>query len=312
MPDLSIIIVSWNVADMLERCLNSIEAALRLPGAPSAEVIVVDSASTDDTSQRIRARFPDVRLIPLPDNEGYVKGNNRGMDVATGRHLFLLNPDTEVIGDALSQMTTFLDHHPDVGIVGPHTLNADGTHQSTRRRFPTLLTGLFESTWLQPFAPRSVLQHYYVHDIADDANSADVDWVQGSALMARRDVYAQIGQLDEGYVMYSEEMDWCRRAKQADWRVVYLGGAKIIHYGGLSTSQAPARSQIYFHQSKLRYFHKYHGAFSAQILRLFLLANYASQIVLESAKHLLGHKRALRRERIHIYWQVLRSGLKVT
>ena len=192
-----------------------------------------------------------------------------------------------MIGDALSQMVAYLDAHPAVGIVGPHTLNTDGTTQSTRRNFPILVTALFESTWLQRFAPPGVLRRYYVSDAPDEA-VLDVGWVQGSALMTRREVYAQIGGLDEGYVMFSEEMDWCRRAQDAGWRVIYLGTAQIIHHGGKSTDQVVARRHIYFQQSKVRYFRKFHGPLVAEVLRLSLLAQYAWQWGLEWAKGRLG------------------------
>jgi GT2 family glycosyltransferase len=152
---------------------------------------------------------------------------------------------------------------------------------------------------------------YYAADVTDEA-TGDVDWVQGSALMARRSVYEQIGGLDEEFFMFSEELDWCKRAKDAGWRVVYVGAAQIIHHGGKSTEQIASRKHIYFHQSKLRYFRKNYGWVVAQILRIFLLLNYVWQIFLEGAKGLLGQKRALRRERIQAYWEVLRSGLKVS
>lgn len=304
--DISVIIVSWNVADLLEACLNSLRPAL---ANGRVEVIVVDSASSDDTAARVRARFPEVRLLPQAENVGFTRGNNIGFAAAHGKFWLMLNPDTEVIGDAVTRMAAYLEAHPDVGIVGAHTLNTDGTHQSTRRRFPTLLTALFESTWLQPCAPRAVLDRYYVRDVPDDA-TAPVDWVQGSALMVRRTVCDQIGGLDEGFVMYSEEMDWCRRAKAAGWGVVYLGDARIIHHGGRSSDQIAAQRHIHFQQSKLRYFRKHHGALTAGLLRAFLLAMYAGQIAIEGAKWLLGHRRPLRADRVRQYWRVLRSGLK--
>ncbi|HRE49338.1 MAG TPA: hypothetical protein PLD47_16555, partial [Aggregatilineales bacterium] len=189
---------------------------------------------------------------------------------------------------------------------GPQTLNTDGSHQSTRRRFPTLLTAFFESTWLQPFAPRRLLDRYYVRDLPDEAAGA-VDWVQGSALMARREVYTQIGGLDEGYIMYSEEMDWCQRARAAGWGVAYLGAARIIHHGGRSTEQVRAASHVYFQQSKIRYFRKVHGRPSAWLLRTFLILIYGQQVILEGLKGLVGHKRPLRRERVRLYWQVIRA-----
>ncbi|MAS34432.1 MAG: glycosyl transferase [Anaerolineaceae bacterium] len=310
MTDLSIIIVSWNVAALLAACLDSIAQSLS-QSALQVEMIVVDSASSDHSVTLVRENYPHVTLIPQNENSGFVVSNNIGLRQANGRYVLLLNPDTEVIGDALDQMVSYLDNHPSVGIVGPHTLNTDGTTQSTRRRFPTMMTALFESTWLQAYAPRHVLDQYYVTDQPDDG-VFDVDWVQGSALMARCAVYDEIGGLDPGYTMFSEELDWCHRAKAAGWQVVYLGTAQVIHHGGKSTEQVVARRHIHFQESKLRYFRKFHGPFSAQCLRIFLLLNYAIQLLLEAGKALVGHKRALRQERVKQYWQVLRSGLKVS
>ncbi len=319
MVDLSIIIVSWNVADLLAACLESIQAGpvyVVPPGerpAPgqerlTVEIIVVDSGSTDHTAEVLR-RFPAVRVLAQAENVGFTRGNNLGLRAARGRYLMLLNPDTRVIGDALPTLAGYLDAHPEVGIVGPHTLNPDGSTQSTRRRFPTFLTALFESTWLQPYAPPGVLRRYYVSDRPDDG-VFQVDWMQGSALMARREVYEQIGGLDERFVMYSEEMDWCRRAKDAGWQVVYVGTAHIVHHGGKSTDQVVARRHIYFQQSKVRYFYKHHGRLAGEALRFFLLGNYAWQWALEWLKGRLGHKPALRRERTAAYREVLRSRLR--
>jgi hypothetical protein len=308
MVDISIIIISWNVADLLATCLKTIFE--RAEDRFAIEVIVVDSASTDSSAAMVQARYPQVILLPQSENLGFVRCNNLALKIASGRYILLLNPDTEIIGDALARMVVYLDANPDVGILGPHTLNSDGTTQSTRRRFPTLMIAFFESTWLQPYAPKSLLDHYYAAEIPDTA-TADVDWVQGSALTTRREVYDQIGNLDEGYVMFSEELDWCKRAKNVGWRVVYFGGAQIIHHGGKSTDQAIAHRHIYFQESKLRYFRKFHGRLIASFLRAFLLLNYVWQIALESGKSLLGHKREMRRERIKAYWQILRSGLKV-
>lgn len=309
MIDLSIIIVSWNVHDLLADCLDSIYATV--PDTLHCEVIVIDSASNDGTVSMLREKYPGVILAAQSENVGFTRGNNIGFALATGRHLLMLNPDTVVLGDALVSMVEYLDEAQDVGIVGPHTFNTDGSTQSTRRRFPTLALGFFESTWLQSYAPKSMLDRYYVADQPDDG-VMDVDWVQGSALMARRAVYEQIGGLDTGYIMYSEEMDWCKRAKQAGWRVAYLGYAEIIHHGGKSTEQVAARKHIYFQQSKLRYFRKYHGRFAAHMLRIFLLGNYMWQIGLETVKRLAGSKPQMRRERVRAYWEVVRSGLKVS
>lgn len=303
MSDLSIIIVSWNVKDFLAACLTSIQANT---AALDYEVIVVDSASTDGSVEMLRSQFAWVKLLPQADNVGFTKGNNIGLKTAQGRYVLLLNPDTEVIGDALVQMVRYLDAHPDVGIVGPRTLNTDGSPQSTRRRFPTILTAMFDSTWLAPFAPRRILDAYYARDVAE-TETADVDWVQGSALMTRRAIYEQVGGLDERYTMFSEELDWCKRIRSAGWRTIYLGTAKIVHHGGKSTDQVHALKHIYFQQSKIRYFAKFHGTLAAAWVRIFLIANYVEQIAVEAGKELLGHKSDLRRERVRMYWQVIRA-----
>jgi N-acetylglucosaminyl-diphospho-decaprenol L-rhamnosyltransferase len=307
MIDLSIVIVSWNVCDLLRRCLHSIFD--HLDSTLTLEVIVVDNASSDDSVSMVREAFPHVRLIVNADNRGFPAANNQGIDVAGGRYVFLLNADTEVVGDALATMVDFADARPDVGVVGPQLLNPDGSVQSSRRRFPTLATAFLESTWLQPHAPRRVLARYYVLDQLDDA-TLDVDWVKGAALMARRSAIDRVGVMDEGFFMYSEELDWCRRFRDDGWRVVYLPTAQIVHYEGKSSEQVLPVRHIHFQTSKVRYFCKYHGRVASEALRCFLLANYAWQWGLESAKWLVGHKRSLRAQRIHAYRQVLGSGLK--
>ncbi len=308
MPLVSIVIVSWNVKELLANCLASI---YETTAGLTVEIIVVDSNSGDGTAELIGRDFPHVKLLALADNVGFSRGNNLGIGVSTGDYIFLLNPDTLVKPEAIQQLAAYLNDHPEAGIVGPRTLNEDGTTQSTRRRFPSLLTGLFESTWLQGIAPKQAMRRYYVQDMPDDG-TFQVDWVQGSALMFRREVFAQIGGMDEGFMMYSEELDWCKRAVLAGWRVDYVGSAQIVHFGGKSSEQAPALTHIRFQCSKLRYFRKYHGRAKAELLRFALLANYASQYLIEGSKRLLGHKPALRAERMQVYATVLRSGLKVS
>ncbi len=305
MFSISIVIVSWNVSALLLDCLSSIFAS---PTGALSEVIVVDSASADDTVSLVQQRFPQVRLIALSENVGFARANNIGLAAASGDFILLLNPDTRILGDAIGDLARYLRHHPDVGIVGPHTLNQDGTHQSTRRRFPTVLTGIFESTWFQSYAPRSVLEHYYVLDASDDADAVQVDWVQGSALMLRRVVYEQVGGLDEGYFMYSEELDFCKRARARGWDVVYLGQVYLVHLGGKSAQQVHFASQVAFHKSKIRYFYKHHGKFAAFLVRLFIFISYIINILFEFLKFVVGHKRSLRRYRLSVYIRVLSSG----
>lgn len=306
MPDLSIIIVSWNVRDLLRNCLHSV---LAQAGGLALEIIVVDSGSADGTAEMVRQEFPTVHLIARADNVGFPKGNNLGLAVASGRAILLLNPDTVVLGDALPQSVAYLESHPAVGMVGCQLLNSDGSVQSSRRRFPTWWTAVFESTWLQPLAPRALLRHYYAEDVAD-GQTAEVDWVMGAFLLTRPAVVAQVGGMDEAYFMYSEELDWCKRIKLAGWRVVYLPTAQVIHHQGKSSEQAATQRHINFNRAKLRYVRLYHGRAAALALRLILLLNFAVQLLLEATKGIVGHKRALRWQRTHAYWQVLRSGLR--
>ncbi len=307
MVRLSIIIVNWNVQELLDRCLASIYAADLPPG--SFEIIVVDSASQDDSVAMAREKYPAVRLLAQAENVGFTRGNNIGLAQAQGDFLLLLNPDTEVSRNALGTLVEYLQDNLSVGIVGPHTLNSDGSHQSTRRRFPTLKTGIFESTWLARAAPSSVERDYRMLE-SDDDDITMVDWVQGSALMLRRELYWEIGGLDDAYVMYSEELDYCRRAKNAGWQVAYHGGAIITHHGGKSSEQVAAQTLIHFHTSKLRYFRKHHGFGHYVLLRTVLLLQFAWQLALEFLKGALGHKRDLRAERVRQYWRVLQSGLR--
>lgn len=304
--DLSVVIVSWNIRELLGACLQSIDNGR---GALNIEVIVVDGGSSDGSPEMLTEEFPWVRLIARSDNVGFPKGNNIGLAEARGRLLLLLNPDTEIEGEALSTMAHYLNTHRKVGIIGAKLLNPDGSIQSSRRRFPTLAMGFFESTWLQPIAPSSLMDRYYAADLPDDIVS-EVDWLVGACLMTRREVLEDIGPLDEAYFMYSEELDWCRRAKEKGWQVVYLPDARIVHHVGKSSEQAVTERHINYQRAKLRYFRKFHGRIPANILRLTLLLNYLFQIILEASKGVLGLKRSLRWQRVRAYWKVVRTGLK--
>jgi GT2 family glycosyltransferase len=303
LPDLSIVIVSWNVRELLRGCLRSLEPT---PGF-ALETIVVDAGSSDGSAEMVAREFPQARLIARAENLGYSRGNNLGLAAAGGRYLLVLNPDTAAEAGALAALAAYADEHPRAGILGPQLLNADGTPQSSRRRFPTLATAVFESTWLQRSAPSRVLDRYYARDLPQGA-ACEVDWLTGACLLIRRAVYEQIGGFDEGFFMYSEELDYCRRARAAGWQVAHVPAARVYHFEGKSSEQAPsAERHIRFQASKIRYFRKYHGRAAALALRLFLAASYAHQYLLEGAKALAGHKREMRQGRMRAYARVVRE-----
>jgi GT2 family glycosyltransferase len=303
-PEISIIIVSWNVRDALRACLGSLPA-----GTPEVETIVVDAASTDGTPEMVRAEFPWVKLNASSENLGYSKGNNLGLMQARGQYAFILNPDTELVGDALARLHEHMEANPRVGVLGPQLILPDQSIQASRRRFPTFVTAVFESTWLQPLAPPGVMRAYYAADLPA-GEAADVDWLVGAALFVRREAWEQAGLLDERFFMYSEELDWQRRLKAAGWLVRYLPAAQVRHHVGGSSAQVPAATHIRFNTSKVRYFRKYHGPLAGEALRWYLLGHFAVQWLLEKSKGLIGHKPELRRARAAVYREVLRSGLR--
>jgi len=305
--DLSIIIVNWNVKDLLRNCLESLSNVDQSPSSLTAEIIVVDSASSDGSPEMVRQEFPQVRLIASDENLGYAGGNNTGIAAARGQYFFLLNPDTVVKPGALTRMVTYVDSHPTVGALGPQLLWPDGTVQSSRRCFPTLGTLFWESTLLGQWFPNNRYARYY--HLAD--RSADqpqvVDWVVGAAILIRRETWLQVGPIEQDFFMYFEETDWCRRSAVAGWETHYLPTAQIIHYEGKSSEQVVTARTLRFQRSKIRYTRKYFGAGWAAILRLFLWSTFAYQWFEETIKWLFGHRRALHRERMTAYRQVLRG-----
>lgn len=315
MSDLSVLIVNWNVAPLLRRCLASIIASPGVtldPAGPGihTEIIVVDNASSDESQAMLAREFPEVKVIANDVNVGFTRANNQGLRVARGRAVLFLNPDTELIGNALPTMVRYLEDHPDVGVVGPQLRYSDGRVQSSRRRFPTLATAFLESTLIQQWWPdNAVARRYYVADRPDD-QVQDVDWVMGACFLARRQTIDQVGGFDERFFMYSEELDWCRRTRAAGWRVVYLPTAQVVHHEGKSSEQAVAARHIHFNTSKVLYFRKYHGRAAAELVRVFLLATFVYQWGEEALKWLIGHRRPLRAQRMAAYGAVLRSGLR--
>jgi GT2 family glycosyltransferase len=314
---LAVLIVNWNVRDLLRACLASLR---RDPVTGRAQiVVVVDNASGDGSADMARAEFPEAQVVASPRNLGFTGGNNLALAEASrllgagdpsSDYFLLLNPDAEVTPGALDTLARYADARPDIGVLAPQLRYPDGQIQPSRRRFPTLATALFESTWLQPLAPPGLLDRYYARDLPDDQPS-DVDWVVGAAMLVRRAAVDQAGGMDDQrFFMYSEELDWCRRIKAAGWRVVYCPQATVIHHEGKSSEQVSAQRMIYFNTSKVRYFAKHHGRRPAAALRLALLAMFAEQLAVEAAKGAAGHRRDLRASRIKAYWAVLRSGLQ--
>ena len=308
-PDFSVIIVSYNVAALLEECLNSL---FENQGDLHLEIIVVDNASQDGSPALVRAKFPGVRLMENKYNYGFPRGCNLGLRQANGRNILFLNPDARLEQGALQTLFDFMETHPDCGIAGPRIRYPDGSSQPNRRRFPGPGLAFVESTILQryrPFKNLKALLRFSYEDVSPDI-TRQIDWLVGAAFVVRREVAEQIGGLDEQFFMYSEELDYCRRAKMAGWQVWYTPEATVIHQEGQSSKQDVPFRHINFQTSKIAYFRKYYGRLYAGVLRNFLLGTYLFQYGEEWLKLQLRHKPDLRRERLTLIRKVLASGLK--
>jgi len=307
--DVSVVIVSYRSREYLAGCLDAVQRSLAASGL-SGEAIVVDNASPDGSAALVAERYPWVRSITNQRNRGFAAAANQGIRLARGRVIVLLNPDARLVGDALGRLVRFLDQHPTVGAVGPRLRYPDGRTQPSRRRFPTLLTGFLESTLVQDYwRDNRVLRRYYVADRSDD-ETQEVDWLVGACLAIRRDALATVGLLDERFFLYSEEVEWFWRLRRAGWRVFYFPEAEVVHAEGGSSEPESAFRQVAFDTAKVQLFRTLYGPLAAETLRLFLLSTYVLRFARETAKWLLGHKRALRWRRMVRDWYALRSLLR--
>jgi len=262
--DLSIVIISWNTANLLAKCLASIYA---YPPTGNFEIFVVDNASSDDSVQMVRQQFPQVKLLPNAQNVGFARANNQAICQSTGKFLLLLNPDTEVKPGALHKLQQFMAAKPQAGAVGPQTLNPDGTQQLSCFPRPTLWREFWRLFHLDRLWPMGT----YQMDRWPVDRPREVDALLGACLLLRKEALDQIGLLDESYFIYSEEIDLCYRLQQAGWHLYWLPQAEIIHYGGQSTQQVAADMFLQLYRGKLQYFRKHHGWLAGQLYKLILL-----------------------------------------
>lgn len=266
MTDLSIVIVSYETRELVLACLASIEREVRAredAGRIATEVIVVDNASRDGSASAVRDRFPSATVIERADNGGFAKGCNVGLRASKGRHVLLLNSDTVVRRGALERCVAFLDANPDVGVVGPQLLHADGRRQNSVHAAPGLATELLPKGLLETLLPRR-----YPSKRRRLAGPTDVDSVLGACLFARREVLERAGLLPEEYFLFLEETDWCFAIRAAGFRVVHLPDVEIEHVSGASSrSKDAARKRIEYHRSLYRFLEKRRGAGVARVVR---------------------------------------------
>jgi GT2 family glycosyltransferase len=313
---LAIIIVAWNVRDLLRRCIRASEASLACSGI-AYELIVVDNASADGTPAMLRAEFPQVRLLASDANLGFAGGNNLALAALAAEgfppYILLLNPDTEPLDDAIPRLLRELHSRPELLAVGPQLRYPDGAHQPSRRRFPTPATFFWESTLLDRLWPANPwARRYRMDDVPHDLPQP-VGWLVGAALLVRGSVVATAGLLDARFFMYSEELEWQHRMHRAprtthhEPAIWYLPEAVIVHHEGKSSEQAVAARHLNFSRSRVLLARIWYGWHFAAALRRFLQLGFAYELVVELLKLLLRHRPALRRQRIGVYWRVLRE-----
>jgi len=272
--DLSIIIVSWNTCDLLAQCLASILNETNRSPHLNAETWVVDNSSTDDSVQMLLQQFPWVRLIANRVNVGFAQANNQAIRRSLGRHVLLLNPDTEVLPGALQTLVDFIQRHPEAGAVGPLILNPDSTLQSSCNPMPTLWREFWRLMCLDSLLPQSV----YREEHWDLTVAHEVEVIQGNCLLIQREVILAIGLLDERYFMFTEEVDLCYRLLQQRWSIYWLPTARIIHYGGQSTRRVTREMFMELYRSKLLFFRKTRGRWGSLMYKFILLLATLSRI----------------------------------
>jgi GT2 family glycosyltransferase len=260
--DLAIVIVNYNVSELLRRCLQSLFAS---EGDFSFRVCVVDNASPDDSVQMVRAEFPQVLLIANRTNVGYPAANNQGLcalqlqEVDGPRYALLLNPDTELPPEALAFFLDYLDDHPTVGVVGPRLVLPDGSLDlACRRGFDSMTALFYRMVGLSRLFPRSPRFARYNMTYLDEHELAEVDSVVGAFMMVRGDAVREVGLMDDRFWMYGEDLDWAKRIKDRGWKVIYNPAVTVLHVKRASSRQIKHRTDMEFYRAMLIFYYKHY------------------------------------------------------
>jgi N-acetylglucosaminyl-diphospho-decaprenol L-rhamnosyltransferase len=292
MCELSIVIVNYNNRRQLEECLPTLRPVL---AQHDAEVLISDNGSRDGSLAWLRADYPEFRIIENNANLGFAEANNRAFAACRGAYILLLNPDTLLVHDAFRPMLDLLQRNPRIGAVGCKLTNADGSRQVSARSFPTLRSFALTFSGLEYRYPRHrICGHYQLTDW-DGESARPVDWICGAALMIRREVLERVGGIDPYYFLTYDEVDWCRRIKDAGYEVWYTPAGRIIHSVGQSEPQSNASPEgrlkylTVERNSRVHYFVKHHGVVYAALVELLHLAASAALLV---KVRLLGTRRA--------------------
>jgi len=273
-PRASVIVVSWNAREDLLRCLASVHAHAAVP----FEATVVDNASSDGSPAAVRAAFPATRVIENDANLGFARASNQGLREARAPYVLFLNPDAELQPGALPTLLRLLDEDPRMGAVGPRTCSLDGSIQVSFGPDLSLASEWRQRRLVKGVRDREPGALATAERLA--AQPRELGWVSGSCLLGRRDALDGVGGFDEGFFLYEEDADLCRRLRQAGWRVAFAPQAEVLHRLGRSMAQAPLRSRAEYHRSHLRYYRKHNGVAATLALRLLIGASATLRLAL--------------------------------
>lgn len=264
--DLGLVIVNYNVRDLLAACLDSVYLDLAQSGSRlKASVVVVDNASRDGSVAMLRQQFPRTTVLEA-DNRGMGAGNNRGLRLLLEQHqpfaVMVLNPDTLVRPGSLAALADFLRAHPRAGVAAPKLLNPDGSLQHAAFRFPGLTQLAFDLFPLPGRLARlldSTLNGRYPASTYAAGHPFQVDHTLGAAFAVRAEAVDAVGLFDETFTMYCEEIDWQWRLARAGWERWLVPAAEVVHYGGQSTRQHAGQSLVQLWANRRRLYRRYHG-----------------------------------------------------
>jgi hypothetical protein len=263
----SIILVNYNGAEVVLDCLRSL---LQYLHTVPYEIIVVDNASTDGSATLIAETFPTVNLLKQIENQGFGAGNNVGSTQANGEFLFFLNTDTLLSSDVLPPLVTLMKEHPEVGIIGPKLLNADGSLQVS---IASEISIAGEYQTLKQLKQANNPQHRETIE-QRFAQLHTVDIVIGAAFFMRKSLFEVLDGFDETFFMYFEESDLCQRARDRGWKILYTPEVSMIHLGGYSVSKISDRMRLEYRRSQLYYYRKHRPAWEQILLRFYLAIKF--------------------------------------
>ena len=281
MQTLAVIIVSWNVRPLLDKCLASLRTSLDQTPVES-DVWVVDNASSDGSARLVQERHPWVQLETPGENLGFVRANNLVLERflqsdTMPDYVWLLNPDTKFQPPAIAHLLKAFAARLKAGLMGPKLRNPDGSLQQSAFRFPALLQPLFD-LGLMPrrFYNTRWNGRYSLNDYAK-SDPFQVDHPLGAAMMARGSAVRDVGLLDERFAMYCEEIDWAWRMHKAGWTVWLAPDAEVVHHGGASTQQARPATTAYLWESRARLYQKYNGPLVRGIVGALVRRHFSQQ-----------------------------------